>query len=59
MNILKEVKMVLWGFVGLGSRNRTDPPAGRPLVLVAVAIVPMVLLVGGIAVLARLAASVA
>ena len=59
MNILKEVKMVLWGFVGLGTPNRIDPPAGRPLVLVATAIVLMLLLLGALVGLAWLAASVA
>lgn len=59
MNILKEVKMVLWGFIGLGGRNRADLPSGRPLVLLATAVVLVVLLLGGIAALAMLAAAVA
>jgi hypothetical protein len=57
MSILKELKMVLWGFVGLGDRNRVDPPRGRPLVLVAIAFALLGLLLGTLAILAKLAAS--
>jgi Protein of unknown function (DUF2970) len=57
MSILKELKMVLWGFVGLGDRNRVDPPTGRPLVLVAIAFALLGLLLGTLAILAKLAAS--
>lgn len=46
MNILKEVKMVPWGFIGPGDRNRAQPPTGNPLVLLAVALVVVVLLLG-------------
>ncbi len=57
MNILKEVKMVLWSFIGLGDRNRVDPPNGNPLVLLAVAFLLVVLLLGTLVIVARHAAS--
>ena len=56
MNILKEVKMVLWSFIGLGDRNRADPPSGRPLVLLAVAFVLFILFLGTVAWVAKHAA---
>ena len=58
MNILKEVKMVLWGFIGLGDRNRAHPPTARPLVLLAVAFSLLGLLLGTLVLLARFATSV-
>jgi hypothetical protein len=57
MNIVKEVKMVLWGFIGLGDRDRTNPPKGRPLVLLGVAFVLLALFLGILVTVARLAAS--
>jgi len=58
MNVLKEVKMVLWGFIGLGDRNRARPPAGHPFVLLAVAFVLLGLFIAALVILARLAVSV-
>jgi hypothetical protein len=56
MNIVKEVKMVLWGFIGLGDRNRANPPTGNPLVLLAIAFVLLALLLGTLALVAKHAA---
>ncbi len=56
MKILKEVKMVLWSFIGLGDRNRANPPSGNPLVLLAIAFVLVVVLLVVVAIVAKTAA---
>ena len=62
-NALRVLKAVLWGFIGLGGRqadaeSRLDG-AGGLLPLVLVGLVLVVLLVGGLIVLARFAAGAA
>lgn len=59
MNLLGEIKTVLWSFVGIGGRKR--PPGGRgsPWITIAVAFVLVALLLGTLAGLARYAAAAA
>jgi hypothetical protein len=58
MDILRQVKAVLWSFIGLSGRKRADVPAVNPLVLIAVAFVLVVLFLGTLAVVAKHAAGV-
>lgn len=58
MNILRQVKTVLWGLIGIGRRKDMEdiPERGNPIVLLLVALVLVVLLVGTLAFVARTAA---
>ena len=55
MDIVRQVKTVLWSFVGLGGRqDREQPgPAANPLVLIAVAFVLVILFLGTLALIAH------
>jgi hypothetical protein len=61
MNTWRSIKTVLWSFIGLGGRrNRSEgKPVGNPLILIPIAFVLVVLFLGTLAVLARVAVSVA
>jgi hypothetical protein len=55
MNIVRQVKTVLWSFVGLGRRQDMAEihQRGNPLVLVLIAFVLVLLLLGTLAVIAH------
>jgi hypothetical protein len=57
MKIANELRTVLWGLIGLGERNRDEPPKGNPLVVIAVAFVLVGLFLGTLVFVARHAAS--
>jgi hypothetical protein len=61
MNTWRSIRTVLWSFIGLGGRrDRSEgKQAGNPLLLIPIAFVLVVLFLGTLAVLARVAASVA
>ena len=58
MNIVHSIKNVLWGFIGLGGGDRRQAGNDRvnPLVLIAIAFVLVLLLLGGLAMVAKHAA---
>jgi Protein of unknown function (DUF2970) len=51
MNLLRQIKTVLWSFVGLGRRNdmATIHERGNPLVLILIAFALVLLFVGTLA----------
>lgn len=53
MNILRQVKTVLWSFVGIGGRKRGEENRINPLVLIAVAFVLVALFLGTLAFIAK------
>lgn len=57
MNILNEVKTVLWSFVGIGGgRDQTQARKSHPWLIIATAFVLVCVLLAALAVLARHAA---
>ncbi|GAB3757577.1 hypothetical protein GCM10028796_01920 [Ramlibacter monticola] len=61
MNVIRQIKTVLWGFVGLGRRkDMADIPLrGNPLVLILVAFVLLLIFIGTLAVIANSVATFA
>ena len=55
MNFLRQVKTVLWSFVGLGRRQDMAQihERGNPLVLVLIAFVLVLMLMGALALIAH------
>lgn len=55
MTMLRQIKTVLWSFVGLGRRqDMADiPERGDPLVLILIAFVLVLVLLGTLALIAR------
>ena len=55
MTMLRQIKTVLWSFVGLGRRqDMADiPERGDPLVLILIALVLVLVLLGTLALIAR------
>ncbi len=55
MNIVRQVKTVMWSFVGLGRRQDMAEihQRGNPLVLVLIAFVLVLMLLGTLAVIAH------
>lgn len=53
MNILRQVKTVLWSFIGIGGRKRGEESRIDPLVLIAVAFVLVALFLGTLAFIAK------
>lgn len=55
MTMLRQIKTVLWSFVGLGRRqDMADiPERGNPLVLILIAFVLVLVLLGTLALIAR------
>src|SRR6476620_1868526 len=60
MNFLRQVKTVLWSFVGLGRRQdmATIHERGNPLMLVLIAFVLVLMLMGALAFIAHMAVRV-
>lgn len=58
MNLIRQVKTVLWSFIGLGRRQDMAeiPERGNPLVLIVIAFVLLLLFVGTLLFIARKAA---
>ncbi len=58
MNLIRQVKTVLWSFIGLGRRQDMAeiPERGNPLVLILIAFVLVLLFVGTLVFIARQAA---
>lgn len=58
MNLIRQVKTVLWSFIGLGRRQDMAeiPERGNPLVLILIAFVLVLLFVGTLVFIARRAA---
>jgi hypothetical protein len=58
MNFIRQVKTVLWSFVGLGRRQdmATIHERGNPLVLVLIAFALLLVLMGTLAFVAHVAA---
>ena len=58
MNLLRQIKTVLWSFIGLGRRqDMADiPERGNPLVLILIAFVLVLMFLGTLALIARSAA---
>ncbi len=52
MNIAREIRSVLWGFIGVARRSRLEAPSDHPLVLIAVAFVLVTLFLGALAFIA-------
>ena len=59
MKLLRQIKTVLWSFVGLGRRqDMADiPERGNPLVLILIAFVLVLLFLGTLALIARTVAA--
>jgi hypothetical protein len=59
MNLMRQIKTVLWSFVGLGGRqDKADvPERGNPLVLILIAFVLVLLFLGTLAWIARTVAA--
>ena len=55
MNILRQIKTVLWSLIGIGRRKDMEdiPERGSPLVLLLVALVLVLILVGTLAFVAH------
>lgn len=55
MNLLRQIKTVLWSFIGLGRRQDMAQISqrGNPLLLVLIAFVLVLLFLGALAMLAR------
>jgi hypothetical protein len=53
MSILRQVKTVLWGFIGIGGRKRGEENRVNPLVLIAIAFVLVALFLGTLAFIAK------
>ncbi|WP_036596069.1 DUF2970 domain-containing protein [Ottowia thiooxydans] len=60
MNIFRQIKTVLWSFIGIGRRKDMAEihERGNPLVLVIIAFGLLLLFVGGLVLLARMVAHV-
>ena len=58
MNIFRQVKTVLWSFIGIGGRGREGAEKPHPIVLIAIAFVLVVLFLGVLVVVAKKAAGV-
>ena len=58
MNLIRQIKTVLWSFIGLGRRQDMAeiPERGNPLVLILIAFVLVPLFVGTLVFIARQAA---
>ena len=58
MNLIRQVKTVLWSFVGLGRRQDMSeiPERGNPLVLILIAFVLVLVFIGVLVFVARQAA---
>ena len=58
MNLIRQVKTVLWSFIGLGRRQDMAeiPERGNPLVLIVIAFVLLLLFIGTLVFIARKAA---
>jgi hypothetical protein len=58
MNLIRQVKTVLWSFIGLGRRQDMAeiPERGNPLVLILIAFVLVLMFVGTLVFIARRAA---
>lgn len=56
MGIAREIKTVLWSFIGVARRSRLDAPNDHPLVMVAVAFVLVLVFLGTLALIAMKAA---
>ena len=57
MDIWRQVKTVLWSFIGIGGRKRGEENRVNPLVVIAVAFVLVAALLGTLAFLAKQAVS--
>ena len=53
MSILRQVKTVLWSFIGIGGRKRGEENKVNPLVLIAIAFVLVALFLGTLAFIAK------
>ena len=58
MNLIRQVKTVLWSFVGLGRRQDMAeiPDRGNPLLLIVIAFVLVLVFIGVLVFIARQAA---
>ena len=53
MNILRQVKTVLWSFIGIGGRKPGEENRINPLVVIAIAFVLVALFLGTLAFIAK------
>lgn len=53
MNIVRQVKTVLWSFIGIGGRQRGEENTINPLLLIAVAFVLVAVFLGTLAFIAK------
>jgi len=57
MNIAREVRTVLWSFIGVARRSRLEAPRDNPLVLICVAFALVLTFLGTLAFIAHLVAA--
>ncbi|MGC4397343.1 DUF2970 domain-containing protein [Hydrogenophaga sp. T2] len=53
MTVMREVRTVLWGFIGVARRKRLEGPQGHPLVIIAVGFCGVAVFMGLLALLAH------